>query len=633
VDPDPRLPDLFGQASELEGEALAAWLAALRAEEPALAEEVEALLAVSPAGARRFETPAWERLPAESEEGGPIPERVGPYEVLRENGRGGMGRVFLAEEVREDFRRSVALKIIDRPGPGPDTVRRFRDEVRILASLEHPGIARFFDGGRAPDGTWFLALEYVEGEDLLTYVRRRGLGLRERVELFVQVLDAVDFAHRRLIVHRDLKPSNVLVDAGGRAKLLDFGISKIVEPGSGDEATLTETRAFTPDYASPEQIRGARATVGTDVYSLGVMLYELLAGRRPFSRKREGDLDADSLTRDPEPPSTRVRTTAPPSEAAGNDGTTQIAWRDLTGDLDAITLKALRAEPEKRYPSVEALAGDLRRWLAGKPVEARRGGRRYRVGKFVRRHRLPVALASFALLALLAGAAGIVVQSRRANRAAAIAEEQRDFALRELSRAEAMNDLNAFLLSDAAAGGKPFTTDDLLARAERIAERQRAGPNENRADILFAIGRQYGAQDEQGKARRLLTRAYELTRLSADRATRARMGCALADVVADEGEFERADALLREGLELPDEPQFALARIFCRLRASQAARIAGDGKKAVEFALAAQNEMRASKQASDLLELTVAMDVAESYRMADRNQEANAAFEQAWARV
>jgi serine/threonine-protein kinase len=236
-----------------------------------------------------------------------------------------MGRVFLAEEVREDFRRSVALKIIDRPGPGPDTVRRFRDEVRILASLEHPGIARFFDGGRTPDGTWFLALEYVEGEDLLTYVRRRGLGLRERVELFVQVLDAVDFAHRRLIVHRDLKPSNVLVDTGGRAKLLDFGISKIVEPGSGDEATLTETRAFTPDYASPEQIRGARATVATDVYSLGVMLYELLAGRRPFSRKRDGDLDADSLARDPEPPSTRVRTTAPLTRPTSSRASMQSA--------------------------------------------------------------------------------------------------------------------------------------------------------------------------------------------------------------------------------------------------------------------------------------------------------------------
>ena len=630
---DPRIPDLFAEASELEGEALASWLAGLREKEPGLAEEVETLLAAAPAAARRFETPAWERLPADAEEGAPIPDRIGPYRILREIGRGGMGRVFLAEQEGEEFRRRVALKVIDRPGAGPDTVRRFRDEVRILAALEHPGIARFFDGGRAPDGTWFLALEYVEGEDLLAYIRRQALGLTARVELFLQVLDAVDFAHRRLVVHRDLKPTNVLVDAEGRTKLLDFGISKIVDPSSGEDATLTQARAFTPDYASPEQLRGAAATVATDVYSLGIMLYELLAGRRPFSRKKDADLDLTALARDPEPPSTRVRTTAPPSEAAGNEPTTQIAWRDLTGDLDAITLKALRAEPDKRYPSVEALAGDLRRWLAGKPVEARRGGRRYRVGKFVRRHRVPVALALLAAGLLLAGAAGIVVESRRAAQAAAIAEEQRDFALRELSRAEAINDLNAFLLSDAAAGGKPFTTDDLLARAERIIEKQRGGRKETRADLLFAIARQYHIQDEQGKARELLNRAWELTKQSPDRATRARVACALASAVADGGEFERAARLLREGLQLPDEPQFAMPKVFCHLRASGIARDAGDGDEAVRHALAAQIRMRESGQASELLELTVAMDVAESYRIAARRREANAAFEQAWARL
>lgn len=628
---DPRLPDLFAELSELDEASRPARLDHLRQEDPSLAAELEELLAASPAGDRGFESPAWQRLAPDPDEAAPIPERVGPYRVVREIGRGGMGRVFLAEQEEAEFRRNVALKIIDSPGPGADTVRRFRDEVRILAALEHPGIARFFDGGRAPDGTWFLALEYVEGENLLAYVKHRALGLRARVELFLQVLDSVSFAHRQLVVHRDLKPSNVLVDADGRTKLLDFGISRIVDPSAGEDATLTQTRAFTPDYASPEQLRGALATVATDVYSLGVMLYELLAGRRPF-RRREPDLDDASLARDPAPPSTVVREPAPPSDAAARE-TTQIAWRDLTGDLDAITLKALRAEAEKRYPSVEALAGDLRRWLAGRPVEARRGGRRYRVGKFVRRHRVPVAFAAATALALLAGGVGIVVQSRRAARAAAIAEEQRDFALRQLSRAEAINDLNAFLLSDAAAGGRPFTTDDLLARAERILELQRGGPDENRADILFAIGRQYVNQDEQAKGRRLLTRAYELTRESPDRATGARVACALADVVADDGDFERAAVLLREGLELPAEPQFVLPKVFCLLRASQVERNAGDGEKAVEHALSAQSLMRTSGQGSDLLELTVAMDVAESYRIADRRREANIAFGQAWTRL
>jgi serine/threonine-protein kinase len=629
---DPRLPDLFAEASELDENARAAWLAELRNKDAALAGDVEELLAASPAGNRRFQAPAWERLPTD-EDRAPLPERVGPYRILREIGRGGMGRVFLAEQEGAEFRRTVALKIIDHPGGLTDAVRHFRDEVRILAWLEHPGIARFFDGGRAPDGTWYLALEYVEGEDLLAYVRSRALGLRARVELFLQVLDAVDFAHRRLIVHRDLKPSNVLVDADGRAKLLDFGISKIVDPRSEADPTLTQSRAFTPDYASPEQFRGARATVATDVYSLGVMLYELLAGRRPFKRSEESGLDPASLARDPAPPSTAVRHTAPPSEAVSREETTRVAWRDLTGDLDAITLKALRAEHEKRYPSVEAFAADLRRWLAGRPVEARRGGRRYRVGKFVRRHRVPVVFASAAMLALLAGAVGIVLQSRRAARAAASAQEQRDFALRELSRAEAINDLNAFLVSDAAAGGGPFTTDDLLARAEAILERQDGKPDENLADLLTAIGRQYHGQDEQGKARKLLTRAYELTRRNWDRAAHARAACALADAVADGGEFERADRLLREGLALPDEPQFVLPRVFCLLRGCQVARNAGDGEKAVEHALAAQKLARESGQESKLLELTIAMDVAESYRIASRNREANAAFEQAWAHL
>jgi len=446
ANPDPRLPDLFARASELEGDAQAAWLADLRRAEPGLAREVEELLASAAAGASRFETPAWELWTAGAEQGDAAPPAsVGPFRIVREIGRGGMGRVFLAEQETENFRRKVALKIVDRPGVGEDGARRFREEARILAALEHPGIARFYDAGWT-DGRWYLALEYVEGEHLLAFAARRGLDTRQRVGLFLQVLDAVDFAHRHLVVHRDLKPGNILVDAGGAAKLLDFGISKMVDPETATDAAHTETRAFTPAYASPEQLRGERVTVASDVYSLGVVLYELLAGCRPFERGAEGS--------DPRPPSTAAR------RMDAGDGarvTTNARWRDLTGDLDAIMLKALRGAAESRYASAAAFAADLRRWLDGKPVEARRGGHRYRMAKFARRHRVPVISAALAILALAASVTGILVQSRHAARAAMIAREQRDFALRQLSRAEAINDLNALLLSDVAPGGRPFT--------------------------------------------------------------------------------------------------------------------------------------------------------------------------------
>jgi tetratricopeptide (TPR) repeat protein len=514
-------------------------------------------------------------------------------------------------------------------------VRRFRDEARILAGLEHPGIARLYDAGRAEDGTWFLALEYVEGQDLLAFVRERRLGLGDRVELFLQVLDAVDFAHRRLVVHRDLKPANVLVGADGRVKLLDFGISKIVDSEAGDPAeTRTALRAFTPAYASPEQLRGERSTVATDVYSLGIVLYEILTLQRPFGRAA-GPLEPQSAARrDPVPPSTAARRTTVETAGAGAGGATTraVGWRHLAGDLDAITLKALRAEPEARYRSAAALADDLRRWQRGEPVEARRGGRRYRLAKFAGRHRVPVTFAATMVLALAAGLAGTLVQSRRVAQQAAIAQEQRDFALHQLARAEAINDLNGFLLSDAAPGGKPFTAGELLARAERIVARQRGDALGDRAELLVSIGRQYQSQDEDTKAQRLLAEAYELGRRGGERAMHAKAACALASALANADELERAESLFAEGLGLlPDAPQFALHRVFCLLRGSEVARDADEGETAVARVEQAQRLLRESGQGSGLLELRVAMDLAESYRTAGRYREANLAFSRAAA--
>ncbi len=617
---DPRLPDLFTRASELEDDARAAWLADLRRKEPGLAREVEDLLASAAAGERRFETPASEWNTAGGVQGeAPPPASVGPFRIVREIGRGGMGRVFLAEQETENFRRKVALKILDRPGAGEEGARHFRAEARILAALEHPGIARFYDAGWM-DGRWYLALEYVEGEDLLAFAARRGLETRQRVGLFLQVLDAVDFAHRRLVVHRDLKPGNILVDTGGAAKLLDFGISKMVDPETATNPTHTETRAFTPAYASPEQLRGEHVTVASDVYSLGVVLYEMLAGCRPFER--------GAGESDPRPPSTAAR------RLDATDGAREATtrWRDLTGDLDAITLKALRGEAESRYPSAAVFAADLRRWLDGKPVEARRGGHRYRMAKFARRHRVPVLFAVLAILALAAGVTGVLVQSRHAARAAAIARSQRDFALRQLSRAEAINDLNAFLLSDFAPGGRRFAVGELLAQAERILDYERGRADPNRAEILVAVGRQYHTQEETARARRLLTEAYDLSRGTPEHDTAARAACALASTLARAGEIDRAEGLFREGLDrLPDEPQFVLSRVFCLLRGSEVSRTSERADAAVTRVEEAARLLRESAQGSALLWLRAAMDLAESYRVAGRLRQADVAFGNAWS--
>jgi len=538
ANPDPRLPDLFARASELEGDARAAWLADLRRAEPGLAREVEDLLASAAAGEQRFETPAWEWPTAGGEQGGAAPPAsVGPFRIVREIGRGGMGTVFLAEQETENFRRSVALKIVDRPGAGKEGSRRFREEARILAALEHPGIARFYDAGWT-EGRWYLALEYVEGEHLLAFAARRCLDTRQRVGLFLQVLDAVDFAHRHLVVHRDLKPGNILVDAGGAAKLLDFGISKMVDPETATDAAHTETRAFTPAYASPEQLRGERVTVASDVYSLGVVLYELLAGCRPFERGAEGS--------DPRPPSTAAR------RMDATDGarvTTTTRWRDLTGDLDAITLKALRGAAESRYASAAAFAADLRRWLEGKPVEARRGGRRYRMAKFARRHRVGAAAAATVLAALGLGLGTALVQRNEAVRQAAREAEAR-------RRLEAVSAFVAKSLQsgDPAQGGRedmtvPEAMDNALKEVEDGAFRD---DPETEATLYDTIANVLLNNARQTAALPLFERALAIRRRlhpgdDRDVATSINNLAAAQGVV---GSYVEAETRFREALEM-----------------------------------------------------------------------------------
>ncbi len=398
------LPDLFARALELDPVKRRRFVREIEARDAALAAELEMLLA----GAERTDSPIdrspWRDLESDPEAAARLPERIGKYRVLSELGRGGMGRVFLAEEVEEDFHRTVAVKVIDRPALDADAVRRFRAEIRILASLEHPGIARFLDGGRADDGTLFLALEYVEGEDLLAFAARRALPGRDRLELFLAVLDAVGHAHRQGIVHRDLKPRHLLVGKDGRPRLLDFGISKLIDSETQESVavTRTESRALTPAYASPEQFRGEPVTQASDVYSLGVVLYELLAGVRPFAGITGTALERAVLESDPEPPSTAARDIVRRGTGAVESDARPSSRVALSRDLDAICLKALRKRPEERYANAGELASDLRCYLDGRPVTARRGGTRYRFGRLVQRHRGRIASGAAIALAVVA---------------------------------------------------------------------------------------------------------------------------------------------------------------------------------------------------------------------------------------
>lgn len=324
--------------------------------------------------------------------------RFGPYRVVREIGEGGMGLVYLAERDDGEFVQTVAVKVV-RPGPGhAGLAARFRAERDILARLEHPGIARILDGGSAPDGQLYYAMEYVKGVPVTAYCRDRELTLRARLELFSRICLAVAHAHRNLIIHRDLKPANILVTADGSPKLLDFGLAKVFEGAADAGLTTAMAPLLTPAYASPEQVRGGALTTATDVYSLGVILYELLTGRSPYGERTTSPLETMRAVCEQEPPSPRA-----------------VAGRKVPADAGDIALKALRKEPDRRYASVDELREDVERHLSGLPVRASRGTLAYVAGKFVRRHKWGVAAAALVSLGAAAAFQAIVWQRQQAE--------------------------------------------------------------------------------------------------------------------------------------------------------------------------------------------------------------------------
>lgn len=371
---------------------------------------------------------------------GPLPDvhaagaRFGSWRIVRPIGEGGMGTVHLAERTTEGFTQRGALKVL-RPGAfSTEMVRRFVRERRILARLEHPGIARLLDGGTTAAGLPWLVMEYVEGQPLYEYCSERRLPVAERLHLFLRTCSAVQYAHQQLVLHRDIKPGNLLVTADGTPRLLDFGIAKIFDDDAPVDVTRTHFAPMTPEYASPEQLRGEPVGTASDVYALGVMLYELLTGARPYPNTTSAhEYSRYVLEQEPARPSTMLRA-APPDAGATTSGRMRLPLpprgeagalkRRLAGDLDNIVMKALQKDSARRYASVEHFTDDLKRHLKGLPVSARPDAWSYRASKFVRRHRVPLAAGTVAVLALLVGAGIATWQAGVARREAALAERR-----------------------------------------------------------------------------------------------------------------------------------------------------------------------------------------------------------------
>jgi serine/threonine-protein kinase len=500
---------------------------------------------------------------------------------------------------------------------GREGEERFLVEGKLLGSLDHPHIGRLLDAGVLDDTQPYLVLEYIEGEPIDLYCDRLALSVQERVRLFIDVLSAVAHAHSHLIVHRDIKPANILVTRDGVAKLLDFGIAKLIDDSAlGAAPSKASAAALTPRYAAPEQLLGQPVTTATDIYGAGLVLYILLAGTHPFDKTSHARAELVRAVLGEEPP----RASSAASGAIG-----AIRGRHLEGDLDNILSKALRKEPAERYASIGAFADDLQRFLSDEPVKARPDTVAYRTTKFVRRHQGGVILSALSTIAIIGGAIGTILQAHEAGK-------QRDVAVGQMIRAEAIADLNKFLLSDAAPSGKPFTVNDLLDRAEHVAERQKGAPDAAQIGIQTAIGVQYLFQEETAQAVPILEQAYLASQSLQDPSTRVRAACALGAAVSYQGTFARASQLIAEGLaRIPAEPQYALDRVFCLAFSSLVARNAGDGGKSIAPALSALQVLRGSVFDSDLTELHAVMDLAESYREAGRFREAIPAFSQAAA--
>jgi serine/threonine-protein kinase len=486
------LQSLFQAAKSLEADAREQLLIEHARKDAALVAELRALLAAdSQPGILDAPAPRFASVSGPFEE--PPLDRVGAYRVVREIGRGGMGVVYLAERADGQFQHRVAIKLIETSDEADPLHQRFLAERQILAGLIHPNITRLLDGGVTDDDRPYLVMEYVDGLPITTYCERHRLDFPARLTLFADVCAAVQHAHQKLVIHRDLKPSNILVSTDGRVHLLDFGIAKLLNPALGAHTNLTraEWRVMTPEFASPEQVRGDVLTTSSDVYSLGVLLYQLLTGHSPYqlATRSPMELAAAVCDQEPEKPSTRASSPL------------------LEGDLDGIVLMAMRKEPSRRYASADMLRQDIERHLTGLPVLAHRGSRRYRAATFLRRHRIEATAAGLVLLALVSGLSVALVQSRRASR-------ERDRAERALGESEGVTN---FLMELFRTGDADDQAPAQLSAAEllqRGAERanELADQPVAHARLLDVIGQMSYNLGRLDEAQRRLEQAVTIRR-------------------------------------------------------------------------------------------------------------------------
>ncbi|MFW6078581.1 MAG: tetratricopeptide repeat protein [Gemmatimonadota bacterium] len=462
-------------------------------------------------------------------------ERFGPYRITGEIGRGGMGMVYEAERADRTYDRRVAIKTVRFARAGGRLADEFEAERRILAGLEHENIARLYDAGTTPDGIPYFVMELVEGRRIDVYCDEEDLSVDERLALFERMCEAVEYAHGKLVVHGDIKPGNILVTAGGVPKLLDFGVAHLLESAEPDRDAAgaseadTPALAMTPEYASPEQLRGEPVTTAADVYALGILLYVLLAGRHPYPPVRR--------TREAVERAIRETTIGPPSEALPPDDRPRA--RRLRGDVDAIVLAAIQPDAGSRYGSVGELRRDLRDHRNGLPVAARSATWRYRTAKFVRRHRVGLAAAALVFVALGAGLAGTAWQARAAERQAERAERTRDYLV------------GLFETFDPdAAGVGAVTAEELLDRGADQLEGDLAGQPAVQAELSGVLGRLYQRMGLYDKARPLLAsaRAGLLGAYGERHPETVTATARLAYVLYDQGEYEDAEPLARAAL-------------------------------------------------------------------------------------
>ncbi|HEY4841740.1 MAG TPA: serine/threonine-protein kinase [Terriglobales bacterium] len=535
-----RIEYLFYEALELEQDRRTAFLDEACNGDGELRQEVESLL--HSAGQtmgflQERVVQAAQQITAEEELAG---KRIGAYQLLRLLGEGGMGKVYLAARADDLYQKQVAIKTVQGGlGQSRAMLLRFRSERQILANLDHPNIARLLDGGITDDGLPYLVMEYVDGTRVDDYCRISKLGTEARLELFCTVCAAVEYAHKNLVVHRDIKPANILVTAEGVPKLLDFGIAKLLDPESGNLArTRTTERMMTPEYASPEQVRGDQVTTATDVYALGVLLYELLSGKRPFQLDTTSPFEMVRIIceQNPQPPSV---VSAANAELAAPD-----AARKLSGDLDNIVLMAMRKEPARRYVSVAAFANDIKAHLAGYPVHARTDTWRYRSGKFVRRHKAAVSAAVIVTVALIGFSIGMGLLAKRATRERLTAQRESQF-LEGIFEAATPEQ----------AHGQQITARELLDQGAKRVDRELAGDPELQGAMLDNIGRAYLSLGLYGQAEPLLERAYALRRKSlGDRNPNvAEILWAWADSVRLQGQYQKAEPLFRQALSIREK--------------------------------------------------------------------------------